>query len=273
MGFFVRYRANRAKLKHVRSRAAELLPLCEKATGIKLEKPLKIERSSRLKHVFRYAVDVISEMFRSSDRSFNRDEPEFNLGLAIGLYPLLCLGSKKMHSRLAGYYDPIRGIMGMNLDHYTAGDSMSDYTLAHEISHVLLEQHEPFVDVIEGAKRGTARTLAEGGATYYGEIVTRQVDPAFDVSSDHSFQGAYKRGYRFFAAIASALGNPLTIISTNPPDLCMVRSRYGTTYLDDEVDHPDLYIQGLQRAWHDQSLRIRQPSLGYPLSQVRIPLS
>ena len=244
MGLLARHRENRAKFNHAKSRVVELLPLCEGATGIKLKTPFHIERSSRLKHAIRYVIDRLTVLLSRS-----------KVWTGNSYY-----GSEKMHNTLLGYVYPNRRILGVNLAHYSPGDEKSDYTLAHELVHMLLAQDSVASEMFDNMPVGARRILSEGAATFYGERVIRISNPTFRLT-DSLLPDHYQDGYTFFSRMALALGDPLAIVRVNPPPL------------EKELYNPGLYMSALWWAWHDLSLRIPRPSVTHPLSQERIPLS
>jgi len=217
MGFIARHRERHQKLAHARKRAAELLPLCEQATGVTLGKPLNIEASRPWKLKLRYLKHALSTLFGSNDSGNEYGfVPSRMLAfrMQLAMSKLACPGNYE--GKMFGYFYPSGQVIGVNLNRYSPGTADSDYVLAHEIVHMLLSRHKQFSPV-ENAEPGI--TLTEGAATFYGARVAKGIHPAFDVTIHSSFKGEYKLGYELFSAIASGLGDPASIIGAYPPRL------------------------------------------------------
>jgi hypothetical protein len=218
MGLIARHRERRQKLAHARKRAAELLPLCEQATGVTLGKPLKIEASKPWKHKLRYFRHAVSTLFFGSKDSNLQDGfvpgriMAFRLQMA--LRKLACPGNYE--EKLFGYSYLDLGVVGVNLNCYSPGAAASDYVLAHELVHLLLSKVRAF-DTVARAAPGIV--LYEGAATFYGARIANGLHPEFDVSAHRSFKGEYKQGHELFSAVSSSLGDPATTIGAYPPRL------------------------------------------------------
>ncbi len=241
MGFVQRFRQRRQTLKQIRKRAEALLPLCEEAAGIKLKGTLMIEATSKWKLRFRYIMDLLkgpSSEEKNNEQTGAFYDPVFSFMLGIALRKLITGRFEAAY----GYYDPKRSIIGVNLGRYVVGDAESDYTIAHEIVHLLIRQRYPQEQVNKNS------VLAEGAATFYGSNAILKVHPSFDVKDSPSFKGNYKTGYEFFEAIALVVSDPLLMLSTVPPVKCVVQSRYSShSYLDDETGHPAKYVERIRR--------------------------
>lgn len=204
MKFVQKFRENRQKLKHIRQRAKVILPLCEEATGIKLKGKLKIEKSSKLKHKFRQIVDVFMAAFPSQEIG---GEPEPVLALVYMVSQL----SYQSTIACRGYFDPSRVLVGFNLDKFGGTEAADDYLIAHEITHLLIDQ-----STFKAANEHLV--VCEGAATFYGAKAVAGIHPSFNVASDDSFAHAeYKNGYLLFERIAAVVNNPLLTVCQNPP--------------------------------------------------------
>jgi hypothetical protein len=169
---------------------------------------------------------------------------------------MLCPGtSDERHDRLHGYFYPSKGnTIGVNLTRYKPNTPESDYTLAHELTHLLLARHVRFeraAGSLSEISREHGQSLEEGAATFYGNLVTQVIHPDFNIRTHPAFKGPYKDGFEFFAAVATAVGDPLTIISAHPLLTCMVPSHMVGEYQIPAregfaMDHPDLYIRNLE---------------------------
>ncbi len=219
MGFIARYRERHQKLAHARKRAAELLPLCEKATGVTLGRPLTIEESKPWKHKLRYFRHAVSTLLglkpeRQDGFALSRIT---SFELQMALRKLVCPGNYE--EKMFGYFYPSAGVVGVNLNHYSPGAAASDYVLAHELVHLLLSKHKAF-DKVASAEPGLM--LTEGAATFYGNMVARGIHPAFDITSHRSYKEEYRRGNEFFSAVSSTLGDPASVIGAYAPRLVLL---------------------------------------------------
>ncbi|MBS3068582.1 hypothetical protein J4450_07790 [Candidatus Micrarchaeota archaeon] len=222
MRILAEFKENRAKLQRARTRALEILPICEQATGIKLVGKLELEASIKWRNKIRDLIDSIRDLLQPASET-DMLKPVFSIRNIIKIVKEN-LYFERIEDRFA-YCDRRRLKIGINLDRYFPETSISDYTLAHEIVHRLLAQI--------GLKHviNTNITLGEGAATFYGEMVTKRLHSDFDVSNTQYFED-YAYGYRFFVAVADAFGDPKVIIGTRPLER-------------DELYNPDRYVQRL----------------------------
>ena len=241
MGLLAKRRESRAKLLHARSRVAELLPLCEQTIGITLKKPFSIERSSRMKHAFRYAMGKLRAWVRSS-----KCDTRY-------------LASKELSKKLRGYFDTKRRIFGVNLGLYTPGHAMSEYTIIHEIMHALFDQYAVSSGIYKDLGPDTIRLLGEGAATYYGDIVAGIVVPGFDILSNPSLDSIYSDGHEFFRSIAAMMGDPLVLLKDDPPREWWTDDNGGRW--DTEVRNTNAYVERLRG---EHPLKSRRPSSEHP---------
>lgn len=232
MNFITTWRENRAKIKHIRTRAKELLPLCEQATGLKCNGHLKIEPLRKWKIKLRCILDVMNSSSKSDG----------GLGVSMTLASWYLYG--KLTEGARGLQDSERDKISIQLDSYCMGARESDYVLAHEMIHKILRQkgkNDPVNSNI---------TIVEGAATFYGEKAMRFIYPSFDVKGVRSFQGVYKSGYELFVAVSSVSTDPLSVISAKPPGKCMVTFYHNNQkheFIDDEANRPVQYAERISR--------------------------
>lgn len=238
MSLIARRREHRAKMAHTRHRTAELLPLCEKTMGARLEMPFKIECSSRMRHAWRYAFDRLSGALGHS----NPDTCQY-------------LASKELHQRLLGYFDSRRWVLGVNASLYIPGHPTSEYTLVHEIMHALFEQGTVSGCIYEGLSPRTCRMLGEGAANFYGGRLMQALAPGFSLQPLISLYPSFATGYIFFCKVAAALGDPLEVLKDNPPREWPVWM-HEDCRIDSDVCRPEEYIRRVEH----RSLKSPRPS-------------
>ena len=197
------------KLKYIRRRARELLPLCEEATGVELKVPLVVNATNLPKLLLDVQRRVLKTFIlrHVEERGF------------LDMFEYLGFLSASVHLNVKafvvldafGYYDHLTKSVGINLSKFDPNAVDSDYVLAHELVHLLLAQlglDKPINSHI---------VLIEGAATYYGERVVQTFDPSFDVTTLDTFGGVYERGYTFFERLEDEGFDSIVTINSRSP--------------------------------------------------------
>ncbi len=228
------------KLEYIRRRARELLPLCEEATGVKLQVPLVVNATSLPKLLLGTQARVFGLFLKR----------HFEERGVLGATEYLGFLSASIHLNFRnlviwdafGYYNHATKSVGVNLNRFAEDTSGSDYTIAHELIHLLLFQLGVDKPI------NLHETLVEGAATFYGEQVIRIIDPYFDVTTTSSFGGVYERGYTFFERLEDEGFDSIVTINSRSP---LVSRSYkcencGRTHATHDLIDTAEYIQMLQ---------------------------